>query len=243
MPSLKETAQFVEEYWPKKSGLVASEIIFALVISTLLVAMNVSLLLWVCIIILVGINIFLLWFYTSRPPIVPKDKIGFLVCITCSDEEELRIIEEDFIFPLRQLVKSGNAGNSFHFIEMPQHFARQVIDADSANEMRIKCKAHFMIYGRVRRRAINEKENHIIELEGAVAHKPISDQVSDHLSAEFSELLPRNVHISTENDIFAFQFTSEWAEIVARYIIGVAAAYSGDIKYAENLYLDVLSDL
>lgn len=116
-------------------------------------------------------------------------------------------------------------------------------DADSANEMRVRCKAHFMIYGRVRRRVINEKENHIVELEGAVAHQPISDQVSDKLAAEFTELLPRNVHIPTENDLFFFQFTSEWAEIVARYIIGVAASCSGDIKYAEVLYLDVLSRL
>ncbi len=166
-----------------------------------------------------------------------------MVCTTCSDEKELSIIVEDFISPLRQLVKSGKAGDSFYFVEMPQYFSKQVIDADSANEMRVRCKAHFMIYGRVRRRVINEKENHIVELEGAVAHQPISDQVSDKLAAEFTELLPRNVHIPTENDLFSFQFTSEWAEIVARYIIGVAASCSGDIKYAEVLYLDVLSRL
>lgn len=58
MFSSKETAQFIDEYWPKKSGLAAAEIISFLALSTLLVAINVSLLLWACIILLVGISIF-----------------------------------------------------------------------------------------------------------------------------------------------------------------------------------------
>lgn len=192
---------------------------------------------------MISFVVWFLWFYTTKPPVVPKNKIGFLVCITCSDEKELKSVTEDFIIPLRQLIRTGTSGNSFHFIEMPQRLANQVIDVDSALEMRVRCKAHFMIYGRVRRKIINKQENHIIELEGAVAHQPVSDEVRENLTAEFSELLPRNVHIPIENDLFAFQFTSEWAETVARYIIGVAAAYSGDINYAENLYQDVLSRL
>lgn len=243
MSSPKEIAQFLEEYWHKKSGLASAEIISISVLIALLANASAGWLLGVCLTLLLALSIYIFWRYTTRPPVVPKDKVGFLVCITCSDEEELKTIVEDFIAPLRQLVKSGKAGNTFHFLEMPQHFARQVIDADSASEMRIRCKAHFMIYGRARRRVINGKENHIIELEGAVAHQPISEQVQENLVTEFSELLPRNVHVSTENDLFAFQFTSEWAEIVARYIIGIAAACSGDIKYAEDLYLDVLSRL
>lgn len=243
MSSPKEIAQFLEEYWYKTSGLVTAEIISISALLTLLATTNAGWLLWVCLIPLLALSIYGLWRYTARPPIVPKDKVGFLVCIVCSDADEHSTIVEDFITPLRKLVKSGKAGNTFHFVEMPQHFARQVVDADSANEMRIRCKAHFMIHGRARRRVIDGKETHIIELEGAVAHQPISEQVHTNLVAEFSELLPRNVHVPTENDLFAFQFTSEWAEIVARYIIGIAAACSGDINYAENLYLDVLSHL
>lgn len=242
MSSLKDTAQFLEEYWYKKSGLVTAEIGAISAVSALLASTGAGWLTWLFLFLLM-LCIYLCWRYTTRPPIVPKNKVGFLVCITCADEKELTTIVEDFIAPLRRLVKSGKAGDTFHFVEMPQHFSRQVIDADSANEMRIRCKAHFMIYGRARRRIINGKEKHIIELEGAVAHQPISDQVQKNLVTEFSELMPRNVHVSTENDLFAFQFTSEWAEVVARYIIGIAAACSGDIKYAEDLYLDVLSRL
>lgn len=239
MSSPTDTVKFLEEHWHKKVGLVTVEVVFISALLGLLAAIKVTLLLWLSLPPLFALIVYFIWRYTTRPPIVPKDKIGFLVCITCSDEGELRTIVEDFIAPLRQLVKSGKAANSFHFIEMPQHFARQVLDVDSANDMRVRCKAHFMIYGRARKRVIDGKENHIIELEGAVAHQPVSDKVRENLAIEFAELLPRNVILSSENDLFSFQFTSEWAEIVARYIIGIAASYSGDIEYAETLYLDV----
>ena len=40
-----------------------------------------------------------------------------------------------------------------------------------------------------------------------------------------------------------FQFTTEWAELVAKYVIGIAAALSGEIDYAETLYQDVLGKI
>lgn len=241
MLSLQETTQFIEKNWSKKSGLIAAEILL-LAITVPVLTTNTNLPPWMNLIIpvVIGAVIFIFWFFTTKPPKVPTGRIGFLVCITCKDKQELEIINEDFIVPLRNLIKSGKTGKTFHFIEIRQHLAKNVIDTDSANELRIRCNAHFMIYGRVRRRTINNKENHVIELEGAVAHQPISDQVRDNLAAEFSELLPRSVHIPLENDMFAFQFTSEWAGIVARYIIGIAASYSGDTKYAEDLYHEVL---
>ena len=241
-PTLEEIFQFLEEKWFKKSGLVTAEIVSIIITSTLLVTADAEFYWWILLIV-IGLIIWLFWFFTARPPVVPENKIGFLVCITCSDEVELRDITDDFISPLRKLVKSGKTGDVFHFVDMPQHFAREVVDTESALRMRVRCKAHFMIYGRVRRKIINKEENHIIELEGVVAHQPIPNQVSESLATEFTELLPRNVQIPKDNDLFAFQFTSEWTEIVARYIIGVAAAYSGDIDYAENLYQDVLSRL
>ncbi len=242
MPSPKEIFQFLEENWFKKSGLVTAAIFSIIITSTLLVTANAEFYWWG---LLIGIEliIWFVWLFTTKPPVVPENKIGFLVCITCSDKEELRDITDDFITSLRKLVKSGKTGDAFHFVDMPQHFAREVVDAESALRMRVRCKAHFMIYGRVRRKIINKEENHIVELEGVVAHQPIPNQVSDSLATEFTELLPRNVQIPKDNDLFAFQFTSEWTEIVARYIIGVATAYSGDINYAENLYQDVLSRL
>ena len=83
------------------------------------------------------------------------------------------------------------------------------------------------------------KECHILELDGIVAHKPLAKEISDQISKEFGELFPRRLQISTENDLLSLNFTSDWTECVAKYIIGIASACSSDINYAEHLYRDV----
>jgi len=79
----------------------------------------------------------------------------------------------------------------------------------------------------------------VLNLEGQVAHRHLSTNLSAAFAKEFTELFPRRVHIATENDIFSFAFTSDWINCVSRYIIGIAAACSGDIDYGEELFKDV----
>ena len=88
-------------------------------------------------------------------------------------------------------------------------------------------------------REVDGSERYFLELDGVVAHKPISNDISQKIAYEFSELLPRKVFLAKENDLLSFQFASEWADVVAKYIIGIAAAISGDLQYAEALYSDV----
>lgn len=45
--------------------------------------------------------------------------------------------------------------------------------------------------------------------------------------------------LAADTDVFAFEATAEWAEVGARYIIGIAALLSGDVAYAERLLIDV----
>ena len=92
-------------------------------------------------------------------------------------------------------------------------------------------------------RVIGGKECHIIDLDGIVAHKPIAKEISNLIAKEFGELFPRRLHIPTENDLLSFNFTSDWTECVAKYIIGLASACSSDINYAEQLYKDVENKL
>jgi hypothetical protein len=183
------------------------------------------------------------WHISKRPPRTKKGKIGFVTCITCEDDEESKKIKNDLIVPLHTLVKQGLTGGTFHFIEIPDHISQYVVDIDDAQKLRFDCRGHFLIYGKVRRRSLAEKEVHFIELAGVVSHKEIPAATSQKLSREFAELLPRKVNIAVENDILSFQFTSEWIEIVSRYIIGLAAEVSGDLVYAEQLFNDAATRL
>ena len=105
--------------------------------------------------------------------------------------------------------------------------------------LKSRTKSHFLIFGRVRLRVLGGKECHILELDGIVAHKPLPKEISDQIAKEFGELFPRRLQISTENDLLSLNFTSDWTECVAKYIIGIASACSSDINYAEQLYRDV----
>ena len=49
--------------------------------------------------------------------------------------------------------------------------------------------------------------------------------------------------ISEEDDLILFEFTSNWTVSTAKYIIGIAAAMSGDLNYAESLFNDLLNSI
>jgi len=185
-----------------------------------------------------SLGLVFIWAYYRRPAVTPKNKLGFVVSIACAGEKEYLRVKDDFIFPLRKLIKSGNAGQEICFAEISQYHANKIIDSTDAQLLRINSKAHFLLYGRVRLRNLNGIEHYFLELDGIVAHTHIPKIVSKVFAEEFRELLPQNVQISTENDLLEFQFTSESVDLVSKYIIGIASYLSGDLAYAESLYGD-----
>jgi len=241
--SLGSLGLFFREQWYEKSGLAAGLIVGIAAIEGLLVAGGADWWLKLSSAVAAAGIISLAWWWSGLPPKTRPDRVGFLVAITSDDDKESKRLQADFTLPLRQLIRSGRSGQVFDFIELPLHLARKIADTDDAERIRVQCRAHFMIFGRVRRRTIDGHENHVVDLDGIVAHKAVPDLVKQRLAGEFSELLPRRVRISTENDLLSFYFTSEWADLVAKYIIGIAAAVSGDIDAAESLYLDAQARL
>lgn len=225
--------------WRQPSGLLTA-ILLAIVLETAFIsATKLSLVVAVLVIVGTSAAILVAWLCARRLPKTRKGKVGFAVSLWCSDEEAACKVREDFVLSLQRLIKSGRTGRSFQFMEIPAYTAEKVIDHDDAQELRLKTRAHFLIYGRVRTRRVDGFERYFLELDGIVAHKPIADDVSQKIAHEFSELLPRKVLLARENDLLSFQFTSEWADVVAKYVIGIAAAVSGDLQYAEGLYSDV----
>ena len=135
------------------------------------------------------------------------------------------------------MAKESKAGSYLNFIELSQPHAEKIVDYESANEMRIKTRSHFCIYGNVRKRPINGQEHQVIELNGIVTHKEVPKEISEKFSKEFTELFPTEINFPAGNELIAFKFTSDWAAIVAKYIIGIAATLSGDLGYSELSYI------
>lgn len=231
----------ISKTWHRRTGFFAVLVpLLVIELSLLPTAAGAPLWVWsLTMVITVGL-VELAWQLSRALPKTRKDKVGFVISLSSDDEQEAKRIRADFVQTLQRLIKAGKAGATFQFIEIPNFRADDVVDLDDAQRLRIATRAHFVLYGRVRVRKLNGKDHHLVELDGIVAHQPIPQQISDQLAQEFSELLPRKVAIPTDNDLFAFQFASEWAELVAKYIIAIAAALSGDDVYAEQLYSESL---
>ncbi|MDR3502169.1 MAG: hypothetical protein P4L79_06250 [Legionella sp.] len=241
MPDISKILEGIQKLWPTWYGLILSEaLVIGLLVPFHTIGIPLIFNIVVCSVLFVAVS--LIWYFSNKLPKTKKDKIGFVVSISCDDDNH-KIIRDDFILTLRRLLITGNIGNLFHFIEVPKHIACTIIDQDNARDLRIKTKAHFILYGRSRSRTINSKEHTYIELDGLVVHGQTSDTVKDQLSKEFGELLPRKIAIENVNGFIAFEATSGWVELVAKYIIGIAAEVSGNLDYAEVLFSDVQSKL
>lgn len=235
---------FIKKHWYSVIGILVAELALALFLATFTNLLGIPLLYAISLIFFCLVLLIIFWIKSKKPPKTPRNKIGFLVSIYCSDESDRLKIKEDLLVPLRSYIKTGKAGELFHFMELQQHNAEICLDYEQAQRIRIQSGAHYMLFGRVRKRPLDDgKIHYIFELEGAVSHAEIPEQHKKNLSKEFSELLPRRVQILAEQDILSFQFTSDWAGLVAKYIIGIATACSGDIAYAEKLYDDVIEGL
>lgn len=239
-----KTISYIQEQWFNKTGVFTAILAWTLLALSIISTIGVEKPYSIGLLIIPNILIVIFWYKSRSVPKNKKGKVGFVVSISCSDKDGFDRVHEDFILPMRKLLKSGNSGSTFHFMEMPQHIAKNIIDIDDAQELRIKSQSQFVLYGNVKvREQEDKKKAYFFDLDGVVSHRPIDQSVRKQFSNEFSELLPKDVVISSENDLLAFKITSEWAEVVIKYVIGIAAAISGDLDYAEALYVDCLERL
>ncbi len=182
------------------------------------------------------------WHIAVRLPKCPRNYVGVAIAIAAESKEEHRVLASDFLAALRNLLNRGDTTHRFCLVEIPQHHATRINTIDDAIRVGRGCRCHFMIWGTVKLRTLAGKQQHMLNLEGMVSHSAIPQQLQRRFSEEFGELFPRNIHIDRENDVMSLEFTSEWIDCVARYIIGIAATLSGDIDYAQSLFITVLQN-
>jgi len=231
----------IADSWREPRGLIAA-LLLALVVS---LALPLSLLFKLGLAGFAAILILLGWFWSRRLPMPSANRVGIAVAIQRPESVAERQFAGDFVSELRELLLRGHIGRSFQFIEVPAHAQKNLTltDGDAVNAFRSRVRCHFLVAGRVRFRKINGVNHLVLDLVGAVAHSPIPAQLQEQFAREFGELLPRRIALPSDQDLLAFTFTSEWANLVAKYIIGIAAALSGDLDYAEQLYRAVREEL
>jgi tetratricopeptide (TPR) repeat protein len=178
------------------------------------------------------------WFYTNRIIKPSKNRTGFGVAIRFEHADHAATVKTDLMTKLRNLLSVGAPESHFQLIEYPQHQIRDLERSNAAKFMhRTKCR--FFIYGVARLRELDGAPIHVFDIAGMVTHGPITSERSQLLSNEFSRVLPSRLNVNKDKDFFAFEFTAQWFDIVARYIVGASAFLAGDLINAETMLLDL----
>lgn len=190
---------------------------------------------------LAGPLLFLIWFANFwHLPKTKKGKVGIFLSLNCEDQQEKGRIEKDFVEEVKTILNSADKGEQFQVSVIPTAYTQLIRDLETAQKIRRKIRAHFFVYGDVSRRKVNGNDVHVIRNQQIVVHGSVPTQLSKILSQEMNEIFPRRLLVNVENDLLGFEVASRWFGISIRYIIGVAAFFSADFKFAESLFLSIL---
>jgi hypothetical protein len=233
MDSLSGLIAFGAEQWKKPAGLVAA--LVATLIGVVFVSSELSWPLWAALT-LSGVSlglVSLIWWSGYRLPRPQPGKIAIAVAIAAHDEEIQKTVKEDFLITFRKELAESASGGDFQFIEIAPHHAQNCTDSLQADRLTRRGKFQFLLFGRVRQVSTSGRKQYVIDLNGQVAHRPMSAEHRRQLSDQFREVLPGRIQFEEEGDLFHFELTTQMAHTVAKYSIGVAMAFSGAFDQAE----------
>lgn len=178
-----------------------------------------------------------LWWKTSIER-VSKNRVGFGVAVEFENTDQAKELRSDFIITLRNLLNGSHHRHRFQFIEFPQSLAKRINSEEEARWLARKSGVHFLIHGRARLRATPKGQSHVLDLSWLVRHGTITIEESQKFASDAGTVFPGRVIIEPHGDLFVCEFAARHVDAVAGYVIGTAAALSGDFQYAEQLLLD-----
>lgn len=238
---LVSTAVWIKRNWHQPEGLgVITALAFAGLLAVWPVAQLPAPWLLISLFLIVAL-ITGIWAIARRTSRVDRNKIGLVVAISLEPEVS-PLLRTDFIGALRETLSSELSAQPFQLIEVRNDIAERILGAEDARRLRMKLRAQFVLFGRVRHRKLADGVDHeILDLLGLVGHGDIGEEQRRTLKNEFSELLPRRFQMKSSESFEAIEFTGRWAGLIAKYIIGLAAGMSGRIDVAEILFREVQS--
>lgn len=179
----------------------------------------------------------------SRLPKNKKDKIGIVIAIKTTNEDDRVKLENDLILEIHQYLKASKSEEEFNIIYWPKKISEKIIDDKIAKKYLEKAKAHLIVYGLMEQGRMGGDNKHLFKLHGVVRHVPIPILMSKTFSLEFRELLPEKILFSENDEILGFELTENCLKHAIKYIIAIASFVSGDLKLAETLYFELRNDI
>ncbi len=182
------------------------------------------------------------WIFNKlRLPRNSKDKVGIVIAIFSENEAERQKLKADFIFKLKKDLQQEGVLNFSEVFFLKNHFVSEIFESSNPKsqleKINKKIKAHFYIWGDVKKRPDgDEGEKYFINFQGYVIHKPISQNLSNQISIDFSKVLPAEVNFLEKRSFRGFEASAKIVNLAAKYIIGIAAFVSYDPRLAFRLH-------
>lgn len=175
-----------------------------------------------------------------------KNKVGMVIAIFSENENERKKLKADFIAKLKKDFRQEGILNFSEIIFLKNHFSKKIKDSadpkKTLEKINKKIKAHFYVWGDIKKRPDgDEGEKYFLNFQGYVIHSPISKNLSQQISIDFSKVLPREVNFLEKRSFKGFEASAELVHLAAKYIIGIAAFVSQDPLLALKLH-DGLKD-
>ncbi|MFC1770460.1 hypothetical protein ACFLZV_01100 [Candidatus Margulisiibacteriota bacterium] len=181
-------------------------------------------------------SLFCLWAVVFRIPKHKSKRIGITIAIYCENQDDSEKIKNDLIAILKERLEF----NRFSLIVLRENLAKK-IDWKNAKKYLDKTNSNLLIYGHHKIRQIKGKPHNVIIPQGVIGHNFVHIKVSEQISKDFREFLPKKFLIPKNNDLFGFDLTVDILERATLYMIGLSALVSGEIKLAINYFEKIYS--
>ncbi|OOZ41328.1 hypothetical protein BOW53_04215 [Solemya pervernicosa gill symbiont] len=190
--------------------------------------------------IIIAVSWMVIWISKNRIRKVSKGKVGILLCVYSKDEDVDERIREDFVSRLNEALISSDERVLVDVINVPSHIALRYDDFESACQLLSQAKAHFLLYGVVRKRG----DQYILDMNARVVHRELNDDSKKKLRRDIDSAWIKRYKINgADETIELFEMSSEMVAVSSRYIIALAALASWAFDLSEILLINIKKEL
>lgn len=238
---MEKIIDILEKNWHKPLSLfVALFIEFMILLSVFAGLSSEKVAIWQYIVIVIALFVTVfIWLQLVKVPKTKKNKIGFVIALNSENDEQRRVVQDDFIKEIELVLEDAKRVVNFDIIVLPKWHAEKIHNSDTAVKYLKSCRAHLLMNGDTRKRRVKGKYQYVFRLHQTVLHRIIPMDVSDKLSADFGAIFPSKLSISEDNQIEGMEIASNWMSEAAKYFIAMAACVSGDVVLAEQLLINI----
>ncbi|EKD43129.1 MAG: hypothetical protein ACD_72C00442G0006 [uncultured bacterium] len=176
--------------------------------------------------------------YKYKYPRNNKRQTGIIIALFARDAEALKL-KKTFICELEKNINSALLGDVFKIIPLKNHQAELVKNEADIKKINKKIYGHFYLYGDIRNEVDGKTNKYFINLEGYVAHQPAPIPVSQELSMDFRNVLPKELNFADFFGYRCIRATGKIAYLATKYVVGMAAFLSENPFLAYRLHQDL----